>query len=386
MRKIILVFLLFSSLCFSQENSVKGVIKDAETNEVIPFVNIIFKANDSDFLSGSMSNENGEFSLGKEKTVEFSHLNYETQNIELKETWNEIFLVPKVYILDEIITSNISGKDYLKSLIKDAKIKAVKNTKLSTYGREIVKINNQYTKFADAKIDYYTKRGNGKSVLKINQSRAFKADLIDSTSSVLNSMNSAYDVRDYVKNAYNFDGIERLVKSNDYTFDRYLRRDESGLEYEYIKLIPNADSDELLYEGYVVVDSKTNKIVEFKVELADSHKKNSKLKNLIVAKLKIIDHSVWCKFKYTNEQYELVYYKNSFDIYIQMGKKVHDNVSSTCDLFVYNYKNDVEIPKDGYKGKTIFEAGTNFKENFWNMNNIYPLKESEQQFINSVKN
>jgi hypothetical protein len=386
MKKIILVFLLFSSLCFSQENNIKGVIKDAETNEVIPFVNIIFKANDSDFLSGSMSNENGEFSLGKEKTVEFSHLNYETQNIELKETWNEIFLVPKVYILDEIITSNISGKDYLKSLIKDAKIKAVKNTKLSTYGREIVKINNQYTKFADAKIDYYTKRGNGKSVLKINQSRAFKADLIDSTSSVLNSMNSAYDVRDYVKNAYNFDGIERLVKSNNYTFDRYLRRDESGLEYEYIKIIPNADSDELLYEGYVVVDSKTNKIVEFKVELADSHKKNSKLKNLIVAKLKIIDHSVWCKFKYTNEQYELVYYKNSFDIYIQMGKKVHDNVSSTCDLFVYNYKNDVEIPKDGYKGKTIFEAGTNFTENFWNMNNIYPLKAIEQQFINSVKN
>ncbi|NHN26090.1 carboxypeptidase-like regulatory domain-containing protein [Flavobacterium jejuense] len=386
MKKKILFFLLFCCIGFSQENTIKGIIKDAETNEVIPFVNIIFKDSKDDFSSGSMSNENGEFSIDKTKIVEFSHLNYESQNVELKESLNEIYLMPKVYILDEIIMSNISGKDHLKSLIKDAKIRAVKNTKLSTYGREIVKINNQYTKFADAKIDYFIKKGNGKSVLQIKQSRAFKADLIDSTSSVLNSMDSAYDVRDYVKNAYNFDGIERLVKSNDYTFDRYLRRDESGFEYEYIKVIPNPDSDKLLYEGYVIVDSKTNKIIEFKVELAKSHKKNSKLKNIIIAKFKIIDHSVWCKLKYTNDQYELVYYKNSFDIYIQMGKKVHDNVSSTCDLFVYDYKNDVDIPKEGYKGKTIFEAGTNFTENFWNMNNIYPLKESEQQFINSVKN
>jgi hypothetical protein len=69
-----------------------------------------------------------------------------------------------------------------------------------------------------------------------------------------------------------------------------------------------------------------------------------------------------------------------------MGKKVHDNVSGTFDLLVLDSKNDVEIPEKGFDGKTIFEAGTNYTEKFWKMNNIFPLKESEQQFVDSIKN
>lgn len=386
MKKITLVFLLFCSLCFSQESIFKGVLIDSETKEGIAFVNIAFKEDNSENLTGTMSNENGEFSINKAKEVEFSHLNYETQKVILDGTKTKIYLVPKVYVLDEIITSNVSGKDFLKSLLKDAKVRAVKNTKISAYGREIVKINKQYTKFADAKMEYFTKKGNGKSVLQIKQSRAFKATLKDSTSSNLNGINTFYDVRDYVKNAHNFNEIEEVIKDKQYTFDRYLRRDASGFEYEYIKITPNEDSDEVLYEGYVIVDNISNKIVEYKLEYAESHKKNAKLINILIAKVKLNNKSVWSKFKFVNGQYELVYYKNSFDIYIKMGSKINDNISSTCDLFVYDYKYDVELPKDGYKEKSIFEAGTNFTEKYWNMNNIYPLKESEQQFINSIKN
>lgn len=385
MIKHTLFFLLFFTFSFSQENSTKGIVKDAETKEIIPFVNVIYKDNSGN-LAGTITNEDGEFSLHHIKEVEISHINYETKKVVFENKEVEIYLTPKVYILDELIISNVSGRDFLKSLIKDAKVRAVKNTKLSTYGREIVKINNQYTKYSDALMDYYIKKGNGKSVLLINQSRAIKTNLQDSTSSVLNGMNSGYNVRDYVKYAYNFDGIENLIKSKEYTFDRYLRRDASGLEYEYVKIIPNPDSDELLYEGYVIVDNKSNKIVEFKVELADSHKKNSKLKNILIAKYKLNDHAVWCKFKFTNNQYELVYYKNSFNLYIQMGKKVHDYVSTTFDLLVLDSKNDVELPEKGYSENTIFEAGTNYTQKFWKMNNIFPLKESEQRFVDSIKN
>ena len=385
MGKSILFFLLSFTLGFAQENFVKGIIKDSETKEEIPFVNIVFK-NNSGFLTGTMTNENGEFSLNNIKEVEISHLNYETKNVVFTENQVEVYLTPKVYILDELIISNVSGKDFLKLLLKDAKVRAVKNSKLSTYGREIVKINNQYTKYSDAKMDYYIKKGNGKSILQINQSRAIKSNLQDSTSSVLNGMNSAYNVRDYVKYAYNFDGIEKLIKSKEYTFDRYLRRDASGFEYEFIKIIPNPSSEELLYEGYVIVDNKSNKIIEFKVELAESHKKFSKLKNILIAKFKLNDHAVWCKFKFVKDQYELVYYKNSFSLYLQMGKKVHDNISTTFDLLVLDCKNDVELPENGFEGKTIFEAGTNYTEKFWDKNNIFPLKESEQQFINEFMN
>ena len=69
-----------------------------------------------------------------------------------------------------------------------------------------------------------------------------------------------------------------------------------------------------------------------------------------------------------------------------MGKKVHDYVSTTFDLLVLDSKNDVELPEKGYSENTIFEAGTNYTQKFWKMNNIFPLKESEQLFVDSIKN
>ncbi len=77
MIKHTLFFLLFFTFSFSQENITKGIIKDAETKETVPFVNILFKDNSGN-LTGTMTNENGEFSLHHIKEVEISHINYET--------------------------------------------------------------------------------------------------------------------------------------------------------------------------------------------------------------------------------------------------------------------------------------------------------------------
>jgi len=142
MIKHILFFLLFFTFGFSQENNTKGIVKDAETKETIPFVNVIYKDNSGN-LTGTITNENGEFSLQNIKEVEISHINYETKKVVFETKEIEIYLTPKVYILDELIISNVSGRDFLKSLIKDAKVRAVKNTKLTTYGREIAIINIQ---------------------------------------------------------------------------------------------------------------------------------------------------------------------------------------------------------------------------------------------------
>lgn len=387
MRKFIIIFLLIGGFLNAQERKVSGVIKDSETKEAIPFAALTFIDSKSKNITGSFSNENGEYFLGNnEIEVEFSHLNYETLKINLKKDEKEILLKPKVYVLDELIMSEISGRDYLKSLIKDAQLRAVKNSKLSGYAREIVKINNQYTKFADAKIDYFTKKGNGKSIVNILQSRAFEAKLVDSTSSLVNGMNTFIDVRNVVKSAYNFSAIEDLLKSKEYTYNRYLKRDETGFEFEYIQIIPNLDSKKVLYEGFIIINNKLNKILEYKFEMSEKHKKNSKLKNALIAKIMLKDNSVWCKFKFVNNNYELVYYKNSFDFFIKMGNKVNDNISSTFDLFVQEYQYNVALPEVGYDKKSVFEAGTNFTNKFWNTSNSYPLKESEQQFINSIKN
>jgi hypothetical protein len=72
-------------------------------------------------------------------------------------------------------------------------------------------------------------------------------------------------------------------------------------------------------------------------------------------------------------------------MYIKMGKKVDHNFDFSSDLFVFEFKNNVEIPDNGYSKKTLFEAGNSFTDNFWTKYNVFPLSENEEKFINSIQ-
>jgi hypothetical protein len=72
-------------------------------------------------------------------------------------------------------------------------------------------------------------------------------------------------------------------------------------------------------------------------------------------------------------------------MYIKMGKKVDHNFDFASDLFVYEFKNNVEIPDNRYNKKSLFEAGNSFTDNFWTKYNVFPLSENEEKFINSIQ-
>ncbi|SRX76450.1 hypothetical protein AEQU3_03450 [Aequorivita antarctica] len=293
---------------------------------------------------------------------------------------------PKNYVLDEIVISNEKPKDYLKKIIKLSKNKIDKNTLLKGYCREIVKVNNEYTKYSDALVDYYIKKGNGKANLVLGQHRALKSNnLINEDDKSIGNDNSPINVKDYVKNAYSFETIEKLLKSDDYEFERKIMKEANGDEYEYIGIIPNEESDEMLNKGYVIIDPKSKSILEFKIYTSENHLKNAKTINLLIAKAKRNNILVWSKFKIINNQYILIYSKKQVGMYIKMGKKVDHNFDYASDLFVYEFKNNVEIPDNGYSKKTLFEAGNSFTDNFWTKYNIFPLSENEEKFINSIQ-
>ena len=387
MKKILLVFILVSNLISAQNKKFTGIIKDATTLQPVEFVNIYFDDTTNSNSTGAISNELGEFSFRNiNALVIFNHINYDPLAMTLTENANEILLQPKNYILDEIIISKTNPRDYLKNIIKNSNSKIDKNTLLKSYCREIVKINNQYTKFSDALVDYYVKKGNGKSNIILTQRRALKGQQIDSTdTSNLDNLNSAFNIKDYVKNAYNFEVLEKLLKEKEYDFERKIKKEANGDEYEYVEIIPNSDSNKMLNKGYIIIDQKTNSILEFKIYTAESHLSNAKLVNIVIAKVKLTYALNWSKFKIINNQYILIYNKIQAALYVKMGKRIDDDFDFSSDLFVYDFKNNVEIPENGYKKKTIFEGGTNYKEEFWKKYNSFPLTESEQKFINSVK-
>lgn len=385
-KKYILLFLI-STLTWGQGNNINGIIKDAETLQPIPYVNIYSENELKSNLTGSISNENGEFTIAKNKTkIIFSHINYELLSIDSDGNLSEIMLKPKNYILDEIVISKENPKDYLKRIIALSKSKIDKNILLKSYCREIVKVDNEFTKFSDALIDYYVKKDNGKSNLILGQHRALKDQKInDEDDSSIDNINSAFDVRDYVKYAYGFKKIETLLKDDNYEFERKIKKQANGEEYEYVEVIPNEDSDEMLNKGYIIIDTKTKCILEYKFYTSESHLKNAKLINFIIAKGRLNKALLWAKFKLINNQYVLFYNKIQSDLYIKMGKMINNNFNFSYDLFVYEFKNNVEIPSKGYNKKSIYEAGNDYSEKFWERYNVFPLSNDEEKFINSIQ-
>jgi hypothetical protein len=192
-------------------------------------------------------------------------------------------------------------------------------------------------------------------------------------------------LRDYVKNAYDFDMLEEIVEDENYEFERKLKRELNGKEYEFVEIIPNIESEQLLYKGYIVIDIESNNILEYKIQTSENHLKHAKLRNILIAKFKINNGLKWSKFKMLNNQYILTYNKKQFEMHIKMGKKVNSDFNFSSDLFVYEFINNVEIPKKGYKKSTIYEAGTDYKEEFWEKYNSFPLTESQQNFIKTAK-
>jgi hypothetical protein len=387
MKKICILIILTSNFTWSQNNIIKGNIKDSETFQPIPYVNIHSENELKNNSTGSISNENGEFTvINNNSKIIFSHINYESFSIESDGNLKEILLKPKNYVLDDVVISKENPKDYLKKIINLSKNKIDKNTLLKGYCREIVKVNNEYTKFSDALVDYYIKKGNGKSNLILGQHRALKSNkLNDQDDKSIDNINSIFNVKDYVKNAYNFETIEKLLKSDEYEFERRSKKVANGEEFEYIEIKPKEDSNEMLNKGYVIIDPKSKSILEFKIYTSENHLKNAKLINILIAKVKINNVLIWSKFKIINNQYILTYNKKQFGVYIKKGEKIDHNFDFASDLFVHEFKNNVEIPDKGYNNKTLFEAGNSFTEKFWLKYNIFPLSENEEKFINSIQ-
>ena len=80
---LITQFLFFSASIAQTSVSVSGVVKDKNTKSILPYVNIVLKnQKDSVFISGTVTNEDGRFSISKVKSgnyyLEVSLIGYNT--------------------------------------------------------------------------------------------------------------------------------------------------------------------------------------------------------------------------------------------------------------------------------------------------------------------
>ena len=125
MKKVLLILFLFSSFCVFSQQDFKGLVVDAKTGEVIPYVNIGI----IDKGVGTVSDEQGIFHLPLDisefeeaDTVQISCLGYETIRIPVSKIefqYNEypkLLLNPVEINLDEVVVTNtdlVPIKEYI---------------------------------------------------------------------------------------------------------------------------------------------------------------------------------------------------------------------------------------------------------------------------------
>lgn len=391
MRQIVTICLiLISHFTFSQAKTISGIIKDI--NSLLPIESVSISIPNTNL--GTISNQEGRFRIiipENNEKIEFNHLLYklETYTIKQIDSEIEIFLTPKAFTLDEVVISHKPAKELLMEAVNSSKEKLEKSILLNTYYREFVNVDNKYTSFSDGLVDYYVKRKSGASDLDVKQSRVF--DLKDKNASererAIQSVN-LNDIRDAVIGAYNFRGVNILLKDDDYYFGVESKTEENGKGIEIITIKPKEGiQKEQLYEGTIIFDTKTKLILDIDLKFSEEHKKYNVLHNLIILKAKINEFARKSKFKIDGDKYIMIYNQIKINFYMKYGKLINNTFESVYDMTTLDYlEGEFKLSNDRkYKKSSLFENGNKFNEEFWKKYNVVLLSDSEEKLINSLK-
>lgn len=399
MTKYLLV-LLFGVTAIQAQIKIEGKVFDATNKEAISYVNIFIP----ETYQGVYTNDDGYFKFEvpqNTKEIIISCLGYKTKRIEIAAVTSNmnIALQTEDYLLDELIIVSKPLNEIVANLIENSQQQLERNIKLETYYREFVKINNQYSKFADGLVDYYLKpkrKTKVKPKVIVNQSRAFEVteeDDVEAKGTISASINSLYNFKDATNDFFSFTIIENYLSkaksSQDYDFSITRKTTENGLEIEVIEIKPLPEVEKMLIGGYIIYDATKKLILEYDLKVSEAHKKYAKLKNMILFKGKLNDFGIKTSFKYIDDKYIPNYKKINFELYLKFGKMVNDNLSGTSDVLVNSYQDENVIfpEKDQfYKESSLYENGMNYTTEFWKTNKAMPLSEKEETILKQIQN
>ncbi len=209
-KNVLLVILfLWNTLIFSQ--NISGTIKNKQTQEPIPYVTIQINKN-----YGTISNEEGNFSLNIERFsedtfVKFSCIGFKTKEIKIKDISETIFLEEQIVNLDEV------DIDSQKQLTEKEIIQKVTENLSKNYDDLV---NTKQKIF----IRIQTKNNIKKLDLFIDKSKNYDKEMIKRFNTLLDSVkkpmiaNNDISYRDILYNLYhkNKDSIKIALKKATY--------------------------------------------------------------------------------------------------------------------------------------------------------------------------
>ena len=395
MKKTILFTLLIitSIVSLAQNTRIKGIIIDAESKLPIPYVAV----GSVDYSTSTVTNIDGEFELNGSKEVNtflVSHLNYETTKLAVTNKRQATYeLTSKTNLLDEIIVTTQPIYEIMLSYIEKSQEKLQKSLILTTYYREFVKADEDYTKYSDGILNYYLKNvKKSKADVEVVDARAIElkevVEKVKETKEVnmdLTSFNRIQEIFDVA----DFNFLTKYCKEKEaskYTFEYRTSKKSNGDEYKTIILNPKEEIDENLNKITLIIDAKNEVILDVKME-----KVNDKFKEInflgIIIKTKILNYKI--AYHYSENNYYPQYVMKDMLLGINANKKkttIDDLFRFTSDVVVTSATTDYQTleKKKKYQKTSLYERDEKPKANFWLNNNGVMLTKEQQEILNKV--
>jgi hypothetical protein len=374
----------------------QGTVVDARTQAPLPYVSIALRHS----AIGTVSNAEGVFSLPvpaghAADSVELRYLGYAPQALRLVPALlaapQKLALVPQPYTLQEVRVTALSPTTLLKKAVRTTTARMMSPVVLNTYYREFASLNGEYTRFADALVDYYIQGNprrpkNPEVQARVRESRAGEG----AAGGTLNGVEIPSPI-DVTKAGNYYDVTERngFLDSTAFKYYDYALRETAGGAEEAFYLLsctPRGHDDvQHLARATVRIDRQTLCIQAIESEVAPEMQPYMKSVNLLVVKAKGTSLRKHIEYRELNGRLYPSFVRLQAGVEVTQGSNPPMRYEFASDMLVQNLAaSAAPFAKAERHDGSLYKRGTHYTQPYWKAGSTVAATAAEEMVIKQL--
>jgi len=363
-------FYFISTCTLVAQNLISGIVKDDITGEEIGYAHIFSKKG----WVVATTNSDGFFQISLEEfssldTLLFSHIGFKTKSIGVTtlrfKAINIIELESEVTILKEVLVSGKNPYDYFREALVLTKSRFVFPFSTKFYYRELVKDNDDYSKYSDAILTTnYTSSAKDISVgidqIRVLQLPRENDDVLDLVSPVEVSKILQYQYLNI---------LDRFQGDNMFKYEFVITGNpETPTKIVYIiKPKVKPVKNELLYNGWIVTENDIIQNIRIKTDSLCDWQRS-------MLGLTVGINSFEINLTYSELDSEIHLTQGIVDLSMTLARKDFTQKNKYHSQFISieplkGMLTSID-KKNRLKHKTLYKHGSNYSYNFWENPNM----------------
>lgn len=369
----------------------QGVVRDAGSQAPVPYASIGLPG----VGVGTVSNAEGDFRLilpagSSTDSVVVSCIGYLPRRLRLEPALlassQVLLLQPQRYELHEVAVQGYTAQSLLAQAVRQTNRQLLSPALVSGYYREFALTDGQYTKFADALVDYYFQanpRRPRKPEIQVHvrESRAGEVPPTDRTASI-RAVPSPIAIGE--ASGYKLIANNPFLDSLNFSRYAYTIQASTGNDADFylLSFTPTSHDSDYLEQGTVRINRQTLVIEAFDSELPAAMLPYSQEINLLIIKAKVVSYTAHQEFHQVAGQLYPGLARLQVGIALSgaSGKFRLDFVSVFAATGVAAVATS-PFPKSELYNGSLYKKGTNYQHPYWLENNIVLASKEEEAVI-----